>query len=316
MKNWVGVGLSLILLAGLFLFIAPQIERAVSLHMLASIAPWAVVAGVFFFWLNFAVSTERYRLILRNIAAYTPGFWPLYRLTFLSFFLAHFVAVGPAADVVRVGYGRFRLGLSTKVAIESVVYDRVWALVGIAALGLMSMPLQVARGVPDVLLLSQLALWLASLVGVFLITWGACAQIIQRIPFLAVIARSVNGFLPAIVGKEGLFLQIALAFGYSITYGLVMWVLALGMGLDIGVLDVLQFSPLILLAQNLPFFYVGWGVRETVVIGTLGLSGAMSSEQALAVSVATGTVFFLASVPGAIVWLFQPPKAPSTTDVV
>ena len=86
------------------------------------------------------------------------------------------------------------------------------------------------------------------------------------------------------------------------------------MGLNISVLDVMQFSPIILLAQNLPFFYAGWGIRETAVIGTLSLGGVMQSEQALAVSMATGTVFFLASVPGAIVWLFKSPKVPDTTN--
>lgn len=316
MKKWFGIGLSLILLAILFFFVGPRIEWTAAVGMLVTTAPWAVVAAVVFFWLNFAVSTERYRLILRNMPVRAPGFGPLYRLTFLSLFLAHFVAVGPAADVVRVGYGRFRLELPTVTVIESVVYDRVLALVGLAILGLMLLPLQIARGIPDVLWLAQLALWLVSLGGIFFVTWGACAPVIQRIPFLAGIARSVKGFLPAASGRGSLFLQIVLAVGYSATYGLVIWVLARGMGLNLDVLDMLQFSALILLVQSLPIFYMGWGARETVLVGTLGLAGILSSEQALAVSVATGAVFFLASVPGAIVWLFLPPKAPGTTDAV
>lgn len=316
MKKWLGIGLSLILLAGVFFFIGPRMERTAAVRMLATTAPWAVVAAIVLFWLNFAVSTERYRLILRNMPVRAPGFGPLYRLTFLSLFLAHFVAVGPAADVVRVGYGRFRLELPAVTAIESVIYDRVLALAGLAILGLMLLPVQIIRGIPDALWLPQLVLWLASLGGIFLMTWGARTPVIQRLSFLAGIARSIKGFVPAASGRGSLIPQMLLAAGYSGTYGLTIWVLARGMGMNLGVLDMLQFSALILLVQSLPIFYMGWGARETVIIGTLGLSGALSSEQALAVSVATGAVFFLASLPGAVFWRLSPPQVPGTTDAV
>lgn len=314
MRKWLGIGLSFAFLTGLLFFVGPKIERSDIVGTLSTTTPWAVVAAIMLLWLNFAISTERYRLILRNMFVKSLGFGLLYRLTFLSLFLAHFVAVGPAADVIRVGYGRFRLELPTVTVIESVVYDRVLALVGLAILGLMLLPLQIARGIPDVLWFSQLVLWLASLGGIFFVTWGSFAPVIQRIPFLAGIARSVKGFLPAVSGRGSLLLQIVLAVGYSGTYGLVIWVLARGMGLDLDMLDMLQFGPLILLVQSMPIFYMGWGARETALVGTIGLAGILSSEQALAVSVATGAVFFLASVPGAVVWLRRPNISHSKLD--
>jgi hypothetical protein len=309
MKKGLGIGLSLVLLAGMFFFLDPQIQLAHVTGLLQATDPWAIVAAVVSLWLNFAISTERYRLIVRNMLVRAPSFGPLYRLTFCSVFIAHLVAVGPAADVVRVGYGRFRFDMPMVVAIESVLYDRVLALVGIATFGLVLLPLQIAHGIPAVVWIPQAILWFVSLLGISLVTWGARASVMQRIPSLGSIARSVKRFLPTAFGQGGLPLQILLAIGYSISYGLVIWLLARGMTLNLGMLEVLQFAPLILLVQSLPLFYVGWGARETVIVGTLGLSGVLSSDQALAVSIATGAVFFVASTPGAIVWLSLAPKA-------
>ena len=306
MKRWLGIGLSLILLASLLLYVGPQIERAIVVDMLAATSLWAVVAAILLLWLNFAISTERYRLILGNMPVRSPGFVSLYCLTFMSLLLSHFVAIGPAADVVRVGYGRLKLALPMVTVIESVVYDRVLALAGLSILGLILLPLQIVRGVPEVLWLSQLAVWLVSLGGILFVTWGARATSIQRIPFLAGVIKSVAGFLPAVSGRGSVPLQLLLAVGYGGSYGLTIWVLALGMGLSPDVLDILQFSPFILLVQSMPVFYVGWGARETVMVGLLGMAGVLSSEQALFVSVATGVVFFLAALPGAVVWLRQP----------
>ena len=306
MKRWIGIGLSLILLACLFLYVGPRIERAIVVDMLAATSLWAVVAAIFLFWLNFAISTERYRLILQNMSVRSLGFVSLYCLTFISLLLAHFVAIGPAADVVRVGYGRLKLALPMVTVIESVVYDRVLALVGLSILGLILLPLQIVRGVPKALWLSQLAVWLASLGGILFVIWGARTTSIRRIRFLAGTIQSAAGFVPAVSGRGSASRQLLLAVGYAGTYGLAIWVLARGMGLSLDVLDILQFSPFILLVQSMPVFYVGWGARETVIVGLLGMTGVLSGEQALVVSVATGVVFFLATLPGAVVWLRQP----------
>jgi uncharacterized membrane protein YbhN (UPF0104 family) len=316
MKKWLGVGLSLILLASLLLFVGPQIEWATVLHRLAATQPWAVIVAVVLFWANFAVSTERYRLILRDMPAHEPRFGPLYGLTFLSLFLAHLAAIGPAADVVRIGYGRLRMDVPMVTMVESVVYDRVLALVGLIVIGLMLLPLQIVRGIPEALWVPQLMLWLVGLVGIMLVTWGVHTPVMQRISYLAGVARSVKGFTPIALGRARLLRQAALALAYSGTYGLVIWVLARGMGLHLSLLDILQFSPLILLVQSMPIFYMGWGARETVLVGTLGIAGILSNEQAWVVSVATGAVFFLASIPGAVIWMFLPAKASGNTGSV
>jgi len=314
--RWIGIGLSLAFLAGLFFFVGPQLRASEIVDALKTIAPWSLAVAIAIFWSNFAISTERYRLILHNMNISAPGFDVLFRLTIFSMFAAHLVPAGPTADIVRAGFGRLKMGLPMVTAIQSVVYDRVLALVGLAVLGLMMLPVQIVRGVPVVLWAPQLVLWLASLLGILFVVWGGRISRIQRIPFLATLGQLSSDFVPVALNPKTGIKQTLLALAYCTTYGLVIWAIACGMGHPVRVMDVLEFSPLIFLVQSAPIFYLGWGARETVLVGTLGLIGALSKEQALAVSITVGMVFFLAATPGAIVWLSASPKAPKSTDSV
>jgi len=56
----------------------------------------------------------------------------------------------------------------------------------------------------------------------------------------------------------------------------------------------------------LPIFYQGWGGREAIVVATIGGVGQVTNAEAIALSIAFGIVIFLASLPGAVVWIMQP----------
>jgi uncharacterized membrane protein YbhN (UPF0104 family) len=314
-KKWLGIGLSVALMAGLFYYVGPNIEGATVARSLAALSPWMVALAVVTLWANFAVSTERYRLILSNISPLKPCFIPLYRLTFLSLFSAHLVALGPAADVVRIAYGRLKFQIPTVTAIESVIYDRVLAMVGLAVIGMLMLLMQTVQAIPHFLLVSQLLLWLGGLCGIVGILWVSRMPLLLRNKFSSHFAHSISGFPSSITGQGQLLKQFALAFGYSGTYGLTIWILAKGMGFDCELLDVLQFSPLILFVQNVPVFYMGWGARETVLVGTLGQTGILSGEEALAVSIATGLILFIASLPGAFAWLMSSSLVSEKNDI-
>ena len=64
--------------------------------------------------------------------------------------------------------------------------------------------------------------------------------------------------------------------------------------------------PLIFLVASLPIFYMGWGGREAIVIVTLGSVAHLPTSESLALSAAYGVVVFLASLPGAALWLMRP----------
>ena len=89
-------------------------------------------------------------------------------------------------------------------------------------------------------------------------------------------------------------------------FALVFIALAKGMHLAASPLQIALFTPFIFLISSLPIFYQGWGGREAVVLLTIGGTGAVTSAQAIALSVAFGAVVFLSSLPGAVLWLLRP----------
>jgi uncharacterized membrane protein YbhN (UPF0104 family) len=61
------------------------------------------------------------------------------------------------------------------------------------------------------------------------------------------------------------------------------------------------------LLTSLPISIGGWGVRETAMIGLLGLVGVPASA-ALVLSVELGLITMAASLPGLVFWFLINPK--------
>ena len=64
--------------------------------------------------------------------------------------------------------------------------------------------------------------------------------------------------------------------------------------------------PLIFFISSLPIFYQGWGGREATLIFAMSDLGSMTPAQSVALSVAFGVVVFVASLPGAVLWMLRP----------
>lgn len=307
MKKWLAIIFSLALLAGLWG--SGEIDGALreAQSLLLTATPWSVGVAILLFWLNFAASTERYRLLLIHMKLPHPAFVPLFSLTFLSLFLAHFIPIGPAADAVRIGYARLAFKWPFAKAIESVVYDRMLALLGLTLTGILMLPLQILHGISRSIWLPQAVIYSGILAGVVILAIAARLPVVKRrFFFLSHITNSINGFSSVAFTVGGVAMHMLLAIAYMGSFGVVIWVLAHGVNLSPDLFQILQFSAFILLAQNLPLFYMGWGGREVAFASTLGAAGILTPGQSLAVSVAVGAALFLAALPGAVMWMRVP----------
>jgi glycosyltransferase 2 family protein len=264
------------------------------------------VMGVVIMWGNFLVATVRFQSILKISLNQVPAFSTLFSLNLLSSFAAHLAPVGPAADVARFGYARWKLKLPIKPLVETIVMDRVIALLGLALVGLCLLPIQWRLGVDVKLLVPQLALWLACLLGM---TGGHFLGCKLLPPHWGKITTLINSFLnlfgTLLNHRYGLAQQIILAVAYSGSFSLLMWVFAQDMGIEGDLLFFMAFGPLVLLAQSIPIFYAGWGGREFTAVATMGSIGVITASQAVSISVATGVTFFIATLPGAAIQLYS-----------
>lgn len=128
----------------------------------------------------------------------------------------------------------------------------------------------------------------------------------EKLPFADKIAPFIS--LTQTVFKDPQhFLQ---AFGYSFCVSLTgvgaAFMLANGMDVVIDFQTSLMVFPVVFVIASLPISIGGWGLREGVVVVTLGVYG-ISHEQALAFSLIYGVLQLLSSLPG-IFFLFQRDK--------
>lgn len=99
-------------------------------------------------------------------------------------------------------------------------------------------------------------------------------------------------------GLSGILASIAgQAFQVLATY-----ILGRGVGLEPSFLALLFFMPIANLSTLLPLSIGGWGIRELVLVSTLGATG-MDAADALALSILTGLANLAISLPGLGFWL-------------
>lgn len=91
----------------------------------------------------------------------------------------------------------------------------------------------------------------------------------------------------------------------AISWSLNLWaiyLLAIGVGIELPVVTCFFFGGLSVLASVLPISMAGWGVREGAMVALFGLVG-IAPAQAMTVSVTFGVLMVLTSLPGGLLWL-------------
>ena len=94
--------------------------------------------------------------------------------------------------------------------------------------------------------------------------------------------------------------QIGIAVGSVLSFSATLYALAWGLDFEISLMTAIAFAPVIYLAQVVPIFYAGFGVREFVTMSVLVGSGSASAESAISLSLAVGVCNMLVGLPGAL----------------
>ncbi len=295
--------LSLALLTALALGIYVKIDFAVVLNTWARFDFVWLAAAIVFVSLNFAIVTLRYQKLIGWMAGTSPPFGGIYRITYLATFVSLGAPVAALGDVAKIAIIRLLVGLSVGDSVRSVIYDRTIGLLGIAAVGLCVLPGQWLAGIDSRLIALQSALLGGALLLVVLVLALCHHPALRNRQRLRFVFETARGFLSTLGRRARLLVQTALALAYMLIYTMVMWSLAAGMGLPVNVTTLAMFMPIVLLFNNLPFLYFGWGGREAAIIATIGMTGEISPSEAVALSVAYGLVYLAATLPGGILLL-------------
>jgi uncharacterized membrane protein YbhN (UPF0104 family) len=296
------VGLSVLAIG----FVFYTVDLAAAWQRMGGQDFWFVAAALGTLVLQICVSGLRWHVILRRLQA------PVRVLRSLQlFYIAVFFNVclwgSVSGDVVR-GWLSYRGNVPRLAALNSIVLDRVAALAGVALLVLITAPYWIVRfgSTPITWLAAGIAT--SGLLGILLVaqcdrlpqSWQHL-RLLRLVQSLGEATRTI--FLRPAAAIPTLLLAVASQMLMTLSAYLVAQSLAIGLSL----LDCLVFMQPVVLLTSLPISIGGWGVRETAMIGLLGLVGVPASA-ALVLSVEIGLLTMVVSLPGLVLWFMIKPK--------
>jgi hypothetical protein len=234
------------------------------------------------------------------------GLLSMFRIQLVSQFAGHGAPISALGDLARAAMLKLRFDVTMGRAVRIVFYERVAGALGAAVVGLIAVSVELCLPPPRPLVTSQLLLWAAGLAGAAVLLLINGLHVNTRFDKLNQAVRAV-AMLGEMLANPPIALWLMLIALLQMTsMAGVFIILAAGMHIAVSPLQAVLFMPLIFFVSSLPIFYLGWGAREAIVIATLGSAAAVSTAEAVALSVGFGVIVFLSSLPGALFWLLRP----------
>ncbi len=241
-------------------------------------------------------------------AIYAPiDFVNSLRIFYIGMFFNQALPGGTGGDAVRV-YLAYKGGLKVRGAINGVMLERLFAVIGLVLLVDMTQPFlnaQIDTKAADWFLFSAILLTLGTLAGLTFIIFGGRFfkdlnhwRIIRGLSYLSadtgLVLFKLRNILP--ITALGLLTHINLS--------ICVFFLAQSLGLGIRFVDCLILVPPVLLITVIPISIGGWGIRELAMVSAFGLID-VPNEGALVLSILVGFVGLGVSLPGGLVWLLS-----------
>ena len=250
-----------------------------------------------------AFTVIRLDLIVRQLAGRRLGYWFMLRLNFFTGIIAYAVPVSAMADGIRAAALWAEVGLGPRQAIEIGLQDRIVAVLGFVAFGSVLVLFQPVND-PNASALRQ---------AQAVLYWGGVAAFVFGVLAIGALKRrfpegwleKAHGFVWRLLGtvlQVGYLVpQVALTFVSLAIFTTMIWLSLAALGVDgITFWAVMSIAPSLAIAQNIPFFYLGWGAREVAAVVLMTTFLGIDTSQAVAVSLFVGVGMFFGALPGAL----------------
>lgn len=300
-RKWIAFAVKAVVTAGLIWLVLRGVDLGAALARMAGLSLPAAIMAVALLMLHCFVAGWRWRMIMRLFGPALPPSASI-RLFFEGYFFNNALPSTIGGDGVRI-YRAHRLGLPLAASINGVLLDRVTGLTGLFILVAVGQPLLYARVEDVTTRLAFAAILLAGAAGITLLILA------RHIPDRTVPAALREGLHKLSEATHAAYLHPAVSLpvlGLSIVvHGLIVasvYVIAVGLGLDIGLFESLVLVPAVILLSTIPVSIGGWGLREGLMVVALGLAG-VPADAALSVSILFGLAQIAAGLPGGALWL-------------
>lgn len=275
--------------------VALRLLRLQPLQILVGLAPFVAQLGL---------GAERWRLVCGRLGV-VLRFGAALQIVVIGTFFNQTLPSAVGGDAMRVWLlVRDRIGLAK--AMNTVLCDRVLALVVLTALSAATLPLFYER-VSD----PHARYGVTAFIGLGLSSFVVFLLLGNRLAKLLALWRYSRPFGDLARDFHRLFTAPAITpalIGWSLAIHLLTvaaaWVIAQILGVDVSLMDCLIIIPPVILITMLPISIAGWGLREGAMVVGFGLVG-VSATDALGISICFGLASILTGLPGGLLWLWN-----------
>ena len=303
-KKWLALALKFLVSGFLIWFLLSNIDLGAAKDRLLEVDPAMLAFALLVFFVQPVIGGFRWEAVLTAIGK-PLGLGKSYQLFYIGSFFNQTLPSSVGGDAVRM-YKAYRHGLGLRAAVNGVVLERavtVVALVVLVDATLSWFAPRVDDAAMAVILPGIVLATLAAAVGLVFL------MLLDRLPAALQRWRLVRGLGNLGVDARRVFLSAkhlprVLAWGVvthvNISFG--VFILTMGLDLDVSWLECLVLVPPVLLVMTLPISIAGWGVREAAMVAFFGLIG-VPAEGAVVLSILFGLAGIVVSLPGGAVWL-------------
>ncbi len=244
---------------------------------------------------SIGVSTIRWKG-LAGLRGEPPTFRRLYCIYMMGAFFNQLLPGMIGGDTVRVYY-LYREGKEISTCLGSVFLDRYTGYAGLMVLGFSgySFSYSTVKGTPLSWLVPVIFLaFLAGTLFVFGLRFG------RR---YGVLSGFYDYFLDFIRQKGLILKSLVLSVLIQTTGVMAVYSISAGLDLEVPLLSLFVYLPLVITATTVPISISGLGVREAAFSLLLGLAG-VDTASATALSLAWFLSYVVGALPGALIYLF------------
>jgi len=300
LANW---AIKLALTAASVAYLLHKVDLNAAYEAARDFSPWYFAAAMGLQGVQVAICAVRWQTVLRAIGA-RLGFLRAAELFSIGNFFGQILPGAVGGDAIRMLATR-RAGLDLGASINSVMLERAATVYALVLLTTLAEPALLGR------LPNAPAIWLFPVLTLGASAGLAVLALLDRVPEGWRRFKVVRGFGQLAADTRKCFFRprngapiLSIALIGHVNLAMVVWVLALGLGAPVTLVDCLVLVPPVILVATLPISIAGWGAREVAMVTVFGLIG-VPSAQATALSVLFGLATLLIALPGGALWLME-----------
>ena len=266
------------------------------------------IEGLSFIWisvalvcliLSYPLNTLRFKYILTLDAGYSFNFFQILPIVWVSAFFSLILPSAAFSDGIRAAMLRVLKISSLSFAIKAVLVDRSMGLIytlGLAGVFLLISPVNINPVLSNYWGFVFLFTFLGSSLLVYL-----GSKLANKIQLLCRFRKFLDLIRLCLGSPKEIFVFFNFSIANITISTLSLWCISQGFSLDVSFWVFFTITPTILIVNNLPFFYQGFGGREATMLfaftnSTLGIS----PDFILTISLVSGVLLIAAALIGSI----------------